>query len=87
MKTMTYALMCACLAFSAGGAAAQDEMKKSDATHRDPTMQECKGHIAMAKKDGMKRDHAAMKMDKKCADMMKNEGSMKRDTPADPMKR
>ena len=38
------------------------------------TMQECKDHMAMAKKDGMKKDDAMMKKDATCADMMKKDG-------------
>ena len=37
-------------------------------------MQECKDHMAMAKKDGMKKDDAMMKKDAMCADMMKKDG-------------
>ena len=38
MKTMTSALISACIAFAAGGAAAQDAMKKGDAMpmQKDP---------------------------------------------------
>ena len=74
MKTLTTAIMCACIAFAAGGAAAQD---KKDAMPKDAmkmTMQECKDHMAMAKKEGDKKDDAMMKKDTMCADMMKKDG-------------
>lgn len=89
MKTMVVsAVMGLCLAFAAGGVSAQDAMKKSDSMAKDGmmkkemTMQECKDHMAMAKKEGMKKDDAMMKADKTCADMM-----MKKEPHADPMKK
>ncbi len=93
MKTITTALVCACIAMAAGGASAQDAMKKGDPMakdgmmmKKDMTMQECKDHMAMAKKDGMKKDEAMMKKDTMCSDMMKKDG-MKKDMPAEPMKK
>lgn len=79
-STITTAVMCACLTF-AGGAMAQDAMKKGSEgiMKKEMTMQECKDHIAMAKKDGMKKDDASMKIDKACAEMMKSDGTMKND--------
>ena len=74
MKTLTATLLCACLSIAAGSAAAADHVKKDGMT-----MQECKDHMAMAKKDGMKRDDAMMKKDTVCADMMKKDGIMKKD--------
>lgn len=74
MKILSTALMCACMALATGGAAAQDA--KKDAMAKDTmkmTMQECKDHMAMAKKDGAKKDGAMMKKDAMCADMMKKE--------------
>ena len=73
MKTLSTAVMCACLTLAAG-AAAQDA--KKDAMAKDNmkmTMQECKDHMAMAKKEGTKKDDAMMKKDAMCADMMKKE--------------
>ena len=76
MKTLATALMCACIALAAGGATAQDA--KKDAMPKDDmmkmTMQECKDHMAMAKKEGAKKDDAMMKKDTMCADMMKKDG-------------
>ena len=72
LKTLTNALICASITFAAGSALAMDDMKKGDATSKDTmTMQQCKDHMAMAKKDGMKKDDAMMKKDTMCADMMK----------------
>ena len=85
MKTFTTIMFCACLAQAAGTAAAADDMmKKPDAMAKDGmskpmTMQDCKDHMAMAKKDGMKKDDAMMKKDDACADMMKKDSMMKKD--------
>ena len=84
MKTFAATLILTCTALGAGSSFAADDMKKSDAMAKDGikkemTMQECKDHMAMAKKDGAKKDDAMMKMDAMCADMMKKEGaSMKK---------
>jgi hypothetical protein len=54
------------------------------------TMQECKDHMAMAKKDGMKKDDASMKKDAACADMMKQDSKKKDDAmmkKEEPMKK
>ena len=54
------------------------------------TMQECKDHMAMAKKDGMKKDDATMKKDALCADMMKKDRMKKDDAmmkKEEPMKK
>ena len=73
MKTVAASLMCACMALAAGGVAAQDAMKKApmkdDMMSKPMTMQECKDHMAMVKKDG-KKDAAMMKKDAMCKDMM-----------------
>jgi hypothetical protein len=95
MNTLSKTLMCACIALSASASFAQDAMKKNDAMPKDGmakkemTMQDCKDHMAMAKKDGMKKDDAMMKKDTMCADMMKKDGAMmKKDGMApDPMKK
>ena len=68
--------MCACMALAAGSVAAQDT--KKDAMDKDGmkmTMQECKDHMAMATKEGTKKDDAMMKKDAMCADMMKKEST------------
>jgi hypothetical protein len=99
MKTFATALLCACLAMVAGGAFAQDAMKKNDSMAADGmmkkgmTMQECKDHMAMAKKGDMKKDDAMMKKDAMCTDMMKkdamkkDDSMMKKEMPSDPMKK
>ncbi|VTU44719.1 hypothetical protein [Variovorax sp. RA8] len=76
MKNIVTALICVSIALVTGGAAAQDASKKSDSAARgstksNMTTQECKDHMAMAKKGEMKKDDAHMKM---CADMMKKDG-------------
>lgn len=98
MKTVATALMYACIALASGGAGAQDTMKKHDsmgkdgAIKKDMTMQECKDHMAMSKKDGTKKSDSMMKMDTMCADMMKGGGmmkddSMKKDMPSEAVKK
>jgi hypothetical protein len=93
MKSLTSNLICACIAMSAVGAFAQDTTKKNDTmpkdgvVKKDMTMQECKDHMAMMKKDGTKKDEpnkddAMMKQEAMCADMMKKDGM-----PAEPMKK
>ena len=86
MNTFATTLACACIALAAGTANAQDATKKSDSMgadgmmKKDMTMQECKDHMAMAKKDGMKRDDAMKSHDAMCSDMMKKGGgSMHKD--------
>lgn len=91
--TTTLAAICLSLAASAGHA--QDAMKKDGMMKKEMTMQECKDHMAMAKKDDamMKKDNAMMMKHKTCTDMMKkdgmaHDGMMKKDgKPADPMKK
>ena len=95
--TTTLAAMCLSLAASAGFAqdAKKDSMAKDGMMKKEMTMQECKDHMAMAKKDDamMKKDDAMMMKDKSCADMMKkdamaHDGMMKKDAmPAEPMKK
>ena len=93
MKTISATLICACIALAAGGVSAQDTMQKHDGMAKDGmmnknmTMQECKDHIAMSGKEGMKqdvpkKDAAMMKQEAYCAAMMKKEG-----TPGEPMKK
>ena len=76
--------MCAGFLLAVGSVGAQDAMKKNDTTAKDGmmdksamTMAQCKDHMAMATKDGMKRDNAMMKKDTMCADMMKKDGMMR----------
>jgi len=86
MKTFTATLLGACMALAVGAVAAQDSMKKGDSMSKDGmakkdmamSMQECKDHMAMAKKDGMKKDAAMMKKDTMCADMMNKDKMTKK---------
>lgn len=80
MKKFTAPLLCACMALAAGSVAAQDAKKapmKDDMMSKPMTMQECKDHMAMAKKD-MKKDAAMMKKDTMCADMMNKDKMTKK---------
>ncbi len=92
MKTMTTMVLAAFMALPAGGAFAQDAMKKNEPMakdgmmKKDMTLQECKDHMAMDNKDGMKKDDAMMKKDTMCADMMKKDGA-KKDMPSEPIKK
>jgi hypothetical protein len=96
--TTTIAVLCLSLAASAGFA--QDTMKKDNMSKdgmmkKEMTMQECKDHMATAKKDDamMKSDDAMMMKHKTCVDVMKkggmgHDGMMKKDAmPAEPMKK
>ena len=84
MNIFSRTLMCASIALVAGSSFAQDTMKKDEpmATEgmmkKNMTMKECKEHMAMAKKSGMKKDDAMMHSDAMCADMMKKHSSSKR---------
>ena len=85
MKTMATTLT-ALLALAAGAAFAADDMKKADGMMKKEsalTLQECKDHMAMAKKDGTKKDAV-------CADMMKQDAMKKDDAmmkKEEPMKK
>jgi hypothetical protein len=94
MKALILTLTSVCLGLVAASAGAADDamMKKNDAMAKDGmgkpmTMQECKDHMAMTKKDGMKKDDAMMKKDTMCADMMKKDGAMHPGTASEPMKK
>ena len=81
MNKLSIVTLSTCFMLAAGTAGAQDAMKKSDSKvvggmMKNPTMQECKDHMAMAKKDGMKKSEATAMMDTKCADMMKTDAGM-----------
>jgi hypothetical protein len=76
MKLLATVVMSACLALAAGTAAAQD---KKDAMAKPMTMKECQDHMAMMKKEGMKKDDAMMKKDAACAEMMKKADAMKKE--------
>ncbi len=96
MKKHAAILMCALLAGAASPAFAMDDAmtKKPDNMAKDGmmkdgmgkpmTMQECTDHMAMAKKDGMKKDDAMMKKDATCSAMMKKDGMKKDDAMMKP---
>ena len=92
MRTIQTALLCATLGL-AGSAFAASHMEKGAsapmmAKDGMMTMDQCKEHMAMAKKDGMaKKDDAMMKKDAACADMMKKDGMMKSPMASEPMKK
>ena len=77
------------MALGAASVSAKDEMARDGMMKKDMTLQECNDHIAMAGKDGMKKDDMMMKKDTLCANMMKKEGAMtKKDGMAsEPMKK
>lgn len=94
MKALTLTIASVCFAAAAASAGAADDtmMKKNNAMAKDGmdkpmTMQDCKDHVAMAKKDGMKKDDAMMKKDTMCADMMKKDGTMQPGMTSEPMKK
>src|SRR5258708_2940136 len=98
MTKIFAALMSTCMLFAANTAIAMDAMKKGDTMAKDSmmkkdmTMQECKDHMAMSKKDGKKKDEMMIKKDAMCADMMKKDtmgkdSMMKKDDMAGPMKK
>lgn len=83
MKILLTSLSVAFLALAAGGATAQETMKKGSTPAKDSmmakpmTMQECKDHMAMSAK-AAKKDDAMMKKDAACSEMMKKEGAAKK---------
>lgn len=79
MNAFTTFVASICLGFAATCVMAQDTMKKDDAMSKKMTMEDCKDHMAMAKKEGAKKDDAMMKKDQMCADMMKKDGMGKND--------
>ena len=88
MNTLSTALLSGCLAFAAGTALAADDMKKADGMMKKEdamTLQQCKDHMAMANKAGVKKDDAMMKKDALCADMMKKDDAMTK--KEEPMKK
>lgn len=79
MKTLIHTLTAASFAISSMAVFAGDALKNEWAMNNPPTMQHCKAHMAMAKKDATKKDDD---MDKKCVAMMKqHESMMKKDDP------
>ncbi len=94
MNAFSKTLMCACIALASTASFAQDATKKNEPMakdgmmKKDMTMQECKDHMAMAKKDGMAKDDASTKKHTMCNDMMKNDPMMKKDaTTGEPAKK
>ena len=86
MKSLVALLMCSCMTFVAGHAAAASHMEKGASapmaqggmTKKEMSMQDCKDHMAMARKgDAMaKKDDAMMKKDAMCDEMMKKDDAM-----------
>lgn len=90
--TLTIASVSLAVAAASAGAADDTMMNKNNAMAKDGmdkplTMQDCKDHMAMAKKDGMKKDDAMMKKDTMCANMMKKDGAMQPGMTSEPMKK
>lgn len=90
MKATTLGLA---LVLASVGASAQDAVKK-DGTPKDSgttmvmTMQQCKEHMAMSEKAGVKKDDVMMKKDTMCADLMNKGGGMtKGGVAGEPMKK
>ena len=90
MRTLAATLICCASLTGAGAfAASHTEMGASapmaadGMMKKEMSMQECKDHMAMAKKDTMaKKDDATMKKEAACEEMMKKEGStMKKEEP------
>jgi hypothetical protein len=92
-----YAAVLTCVvSLVAGAASAADDARKGEPVGKEGvlmknmTMEECKEHMAMARKDGTKRDDATLKKDTMCTDMMKKgkDPTAKKDGPSsDPIKR
>ncbi len=70
MMKISSAVMFACMTIAAGTASAADVIKDDAMMKKEMTLQQCKDHMTMSKKDGMKKDDAMMKMDTTCRDMM-----------------
>ena len=86
MRRYTATLLSASLCFVAGSVFAASHMEKGAsapmAMKKEMSMQECKDHLAMAKKDTMaKKDDAMMKKDAACAEMVKKDEMMKKEEP------
>jgi len=88
MRPLAATLACASLGLFAGSAFAASHMEKGasapmahgDMVKKDLSLQECKDHMAMAKKDTMaKKEDAMMKKDAACAEMVKKDETMKKD--------
>ncbi len=73
MKKIPTAAMFACLSIACGAALAADVIKDDGMMKKDMTLQQCKDHMMMSKKDGMKKDDSMMKMDTMCKDMLAKE--------------
>jgi hypothetical protein len=84
LNKLTNVLMCTGFILAASTAFAADDIKKPDPMMKKGTMtmQECKDHMSMAKKDGMKKDDSMTKEDMMCADMMKSGSAMQPDDMA-----
>jgi hypothetical protein len=99
MRTLAATLACASLGVLASSAFAASHVEKGASApmaqgammKKEMSMQECKDHMAMPKKDTMaKKDDAMMKKDTLCADMVKKDEMMKKDAMTkkeEPMKK
>jgi hypothetical protein len=100
MRTLAATLACASLGVLASSAFAASHVEKGASApmaqgammKKEMSMQECKDHMAMPKKDTMaKKDDAMMKKDAACAELMKKDEMMKKDGAAmkkdEPMKK
>ena len=99
MRTLAATLICCASLTGAGAfAASHTEMGASapmaadGMMKKEMSMQDCKDHMAMAKKDTMaKKDDAMMKKDAACEEMMKKDEMMKKESATmkkeEPMKK
>ena len=84
MKKISIAVMFACMTIGYGTASAADVMKHDDdMMTKNMTVQQCKDHMMMSKKDGMKKDDSMMKMDTHCKDMIAKDELLNVKKPGD----
>lgn len=80
MKTSAATLLCVWIALAGTIACAQDTAKK-DGAGKDSgssmvmTAEQCKEHMAVSAKAGVKKDDATMRKDAMCNDLMKKDGT------------
>lgn len=93
MTKMTTTCLGLALVLASFGASAQDAMKKDgmpkdSGTTMAMTMQQCKEHMAVSDKAGVKKDEAMMKKDTMCNELMNKGGGMTKGAVAgEPMKK
>ena len=81
MKVITTTCLGVALLLASVSGSAQDAMKKDGApkdsgTTMAMTIQQCKDHMAMSERAGVKKDDAMMKKDAMCNDLMKKDGAV-----------